>query len=113
MKFYKSFKHALNMVLHSKIRSWLTILGIVIGVAAVVAITSLGQSLQQDINSQLGALGGDLVTIRAGASRASGFFGGGGREGQVGGITSSASKEEIVLDKTDVQALRGVEDIKL
>jgi len=41
MKVYKCFKHALDMVLHSKLRSWLTILGIVIGVAAVIAIMSL------------------------------------------------------------------------
>jgi putative ABC transport system permease protein len=69
MRFHKSFKHALNMVLHSRLRSWLTILGIVIGVAAVIAIVSLGETLQQNVSSQLGALGGDLLTLRAGASR--------------------------------------------
>ena len=65
MKFRKSFKHALNMVLHAKLRSWLTILGIVIGVAAVIAIVSLGEALQQDMTSQLGDLGGDILTLTA------------------------------------------------
>jgi len=110
MKFYKSFKHALNMVLHAKLRSWLTILGIVIGVAAVIAIVSLGESLKSDIGSQLGALGGDLLTLRAGASRASGFRGPGQ---DFNGGSSSATTKEIVLDKTDVQALKGISDIKL
>jgi putative ABC transport system permease protein len=110
MKFIKAFKHALNMVLHAKLRSWLTILGIVIGVAAVISIVSLGEGLQQDMNDQLGNLGGDILTLRAGAARASGF--GGGHGGDYGS-TSSASTEEIVVDKTDLQILKGISDIDL
>ncbi len=108
MKLRKAFKHALTMVLHSKLRSWLTILGIVIGVAAVISIVALGNALEEEIDSQLGNLGGDLVTLRAGASRAFGF--GPGRPDEGGG---SATTEEIVLDKTDVQALKGISDIKV
>ncbi|MFH2027680.1 MAG: ABC transporter permease [Nanoarchaeota archaeon] len=108
MRFQKAFKHALNMVVHAKLRSWLTILGIVIGVAAVIAIVSLGQSLQQEMDSQLGALGGDLLTLRAGVSRAQGFG-----PGMDFGESSSASTEEIVLDKTDLQVLRGIQYIKV
>ena len=52
MKLIKSFKHALNMVVHAKIRSWLTILGIVIGVAAVISIVSLGNALEANVTSQ-------------------------------------------------------------
>jgi putative ABC transport system permease protein len=113
MKLIKIFKHALGMVLHSKIRSWLTILGIVIGVAAVTAITSLGSGLQQEINSQLGALGGDLLTLRAGASRASGFGGGRGPEDFGGGSSSGATIKAIVIEKRDVQVLKGISDIKV
>ena len=105
MKLYKSFKHALNMVLHSKVRSWLTILGIVIGVAAVTSIMSLGQGLEQEINSQLNDLGADLLTITPGASRASGP--GSGRFGG-GASGSTATDEEVVLDRTDLQALKGI-----
>ncbi len=111
MKFRKSFKHALNMVLHAKLRSWLTILGIVIGVAAVIAIVSLGEGLQQDMTSRLGNLGGDLLTLTAGRSKASGF--GGGMHGGWGGKSSTATEEEIVIDKTDLQTLKGISDIKL
>ncbi|NQV08971.1 ABC transporter permease [Candidatus Woesearchaeota archaeon] len=110
MKFTKAFKHALNMVLHSKLRSWLTILGIIIGVAAVISIVAMGEALEQDMTSQLDDLGGDLLTLTAGASSAHSF--GQGRMGNFGG-SASATDEEIVLDKTDLQALKGVSDIKL
>jgi len=108
MKFRKAFKHALRMVLHAKVRSWLTILGIVIGVAAVIAIISIGQGLKVELNAQLNNLGGDLLTLRAGTSRAFGF----GPGGDFGGGTTATTKE-IVLDKTDVQVLRGDEYIKV
>ena len=69
MKTSKSMKLALNILLHSKLRSWLTIIGIVIGVAAVVAIISLGNSMSQDLESRLGGLGADIITVSPGASR--------------------------------------------
>lgn len=110
MKISKSFRHALNMVMNAKLRSWLTILGIVIGVAAVIAIVSLGEALQADMNSRLGDLGGDILTLSAGASKADRF--GPGKKGS-DGRSSQASEEEIVIDKTDLQALKGISYIKL
>jgi putative ABC transport system permease protein len=109
MKLVKAFKHAFNMVVHSKLRSWLTILGIVIGVASVISIISLGDALQADMTSQLGDLGGDILTVTAGASKAQKFgpgrmkFGGGG----------VATEDEVVVDKTDLQVLKGISNIKL
>jgi putative ABC transport system permease protein len=72
MRLSKIFKLSLNMLLHSKLRSWLTIIGIFIGVAAVVTIISLGQGLQQSVNSQISGLGQDIITISSGSSRAFG-----------------------------------------
>jgi len=109
MKVYKCFKHALDMVLHSRLRSWLTILGIVIGVAAVIAIMSLGSGLQQQVNSRLGGLGADIVTVTPGHSRGGGFFGRPGGEGGGGGAT--ATTKAVVLDRTDLQVLKGVPGI--
>jgi len=97
------------MVLHSKLRSWLTIVGIVIGVAAIIAIVSIGEGLQQQVASQLSELDGDVLTISPGASRGSRFGWGHGR----GGGSSSATDEEVVLDRTDLQALKGLTDIKV
>src|SRR5659263_257968 len=113
MKLNKCFKHAFNMVLHSKLRSWLTITGIVIGVAAVIAIVSIGDGMQQSLNAQLNALGGDIVTISAGFERGGG--GGFDRGGGGGGGSSGpqAVTKDIVLARSDLQALRGIPDIAL
>jgi len=109
MRISKCLKHAFNMVVHSKLRSWLTIIGIVIGVAAVIAIVSLGEGMEQSINDQLGDLGGDLLTLTAGFSKSSGW--GGHRIKTESG--SQASEEEIVIDRSDVQTLKGIPDILL
>ncbi len=112
MKLTKAFKHALNMVMHSKLRSWLTIIGIVIGVASVVAIMSIGAGLEQDITSRLSGVGADLLTITPGFSKASGFS---HRMPSVGGSANSATatEEEVVLDRTDVQVLKSIPEILL
>ncbi|VVB97242.1 MacB-like periplasmic core domain protein [uncultured archaeon] len=109
MKLNKCSKHAFNMVLHSKLRSWLTITGIVIGVAAVIAIVSIGDGMQQSLNAQMNALGGDIVTITPGFERGGGMFGyrGGGGGG------AQATTNQIVLGRSDVQALKGLPDILL
>jgi len=101
MRLNKIFKLSLNLLLHSKLRSWLTVIGIVIGVAAVVSIISIGQGLQNNVQSQIGGLGQDIITISSGSSRA---FGGGGREG-----SSTNSKH---LSTKDIQTLKLVPGIK-
>ncbi|MFH1315944.1 MAG: ABC transporter permease [Candidatus Woesearchaeota archaeon] len=113
MKFVKCLKHAFGMVLHSKIRSWLTILGIVIGVASVVAIMSIGGGMQETMVQQLGGLGGDILTLSAGSSRGFSMFRGGGRDIGEGGGGATATEKEIVLGRADVQALKGIPDIEL
>jgi putative ABC transport system permease protein len=101
------------MVLHSKLRSWLTITGIVIGVAAVIAIVSIGDGMQQTLNAQLNALGGDIVTITAGAERGGSMFGMRGGGGGGGSSGTQATTKEIVLGRSDLQALKGIPDILL
>lgn len=48
------------------IRSWLTLLGIFIGIATVVALISLGQGLQAAVNAQFGVSSTEVITIQAG-----------------------------------------------
>ena len=109
MKLEKAFKHALNMVMHAQLRSWLTILGIVIGVAAVVAIVSLGENLQNEMNSQFDQLGGDILTLRAGASRAFGF--GPGRDGPGSGGGSAVEEGEAAAQEGNQDTLSGLYDM--
>ncbi|MCK4884116.1 MAG: ABC transporter permease [Candidatus Diapherotrites archaeon] len=115
MKFLKCLKHAFNMIVHSKLRSWLTILGIIIGVSAVIAIVSIGEGLQQTLNSQLDGLSGDILTLTAGYSKSTSMFsgGGGGKNFSTSTTSSIASTEEIILSRKDVQALKLIPDIAL
>jgi len=110
MKLTKCLKHAFSMVVHSQLRSWLTILGIVIGVASVISIVSLGNGMEASINSQMGDLGGDIVTISAGYSKGGEKFGPGRMKS---GASSGATEDEVVVDRSDYQVLRGISDISI
>ncbi len=95
MKTFDTFRLSLSHVKKSKLRSWLTIIGIVIGVAAVVAIISIGQGMQESVQARLGSLGADLITVTPGFSRASGGGFEGGRGG--GGSTNLTNKDVNVI----------------
>jgi len=108
MKLQKSFKLALNILVHSKLRSWLTIIGIVIGVASVVAIVSIGEGAQASIQERLGGLGADIITVSPGFSRASGGFRGGPEGERTSTTTSKATKN---LTQKDVQVIKSIEGV--
>ena len=75
MRLVDSFKLSINSILHRKLRSWLTLLGIVVGVAAVVAIVSVGEGAQASVGEQLSQFGADMITVAPGFTRAEGFGG--------------------------------------
>jgi len=59
---------ALDNLKHRGIRSWLTIIGIFIGIAAVVSLISLGQGLQDAVTGQFKTLSGDNLIIQSSSS---------------------------------------------
>ena len=65
MKPAKILKIALNMVKANKLRSWLTIIGVIIGIASVMAIVTTGEYFQEQVTETLESLGGDTITIVA------------------------------------------------
>ena len=111
MKFKKSFRLALNILLHSKLRSWLTIIGIVIGVAAIVAIVSIGEGAQASVQERLGGLGADIITVSPGFQRAAGGFRGGFGGGGGGGGNAATTTSAKNLTSRDVQVVKSVEGI--
>jgi len=60
------FKTALMALIVSKSRSALTILGIVIGIAAIILVVSIGSSAEGIIVGELGGLGAETIVIRPG-----------------------------------------------
>ncbi|HEY3362771.1 MAG TPA: ABC transporter permease [Methanosarcina sp.] len=65
MKPGKILKIALNMVKANKLRSWLTIIGIIIGIASVMAIVTTGEYFEKEVTKTLEGFGGDTITIVA------------------------------------------------
>ena len=84
---------AQSLVVH-KMRSFLTMLGVVIGVGAVIALVAVGQGTQAQVISRFAALGSNLLTVTAGTNFG---FSRGGLQQNVRQLTNS-----------DVDAIRGL-----
>lgn len=67
MNILNLFKVSLRAVANNKMRSFLSMLGIIIGVAAVIIMMSIGQGSKESIRSELSTMGTNLLTIRPGA----------------------------------------------
>ena len=92
MKWRMLLKVALKSIARNKMRSLLTMLGIIIGVGAVITLVALGQGSQRDIEGQVASLGTNLMIIMPGSSHFGGVQGGTGSLG--------------TLQLSDVTALR-------
>jgi len=110
MKFNDIVRFSLSSLMHRRLRSWLTILGIIIGVAAVVSIISIGSGTQQMITSQLGGLGADIITISSGSNRAFAIMGGPG--GDFERSQTATSSENQNLTTKDIQVIKSVSGVK-
>ena len=91
------FKLAFKNLKHRGLRSWLTILGVLIGIAAVVSLISMGQGLQSAITGQFSSLDVDKLTIQ---NAGTGF-----------GPPGSTSVEK--LNQHDVDLLKSIRGVDL
>ena len=66
------FKIALRAIAANKLRSFLTMLGIIIGVAAVIAMIAIGEGSKHSIQSNIASMGSNMINIRPGSSRSHG-----------------------------------------
>jgi len=71
-------KVAIKSILKSRMRSLLTALGIIIGVAAVVVMVAIGDGAQMQVEQQIASLGSNLIVIFPGSSSSGGVRGGAG-----------------------------------
>src|SRR5580700_6276666 len=63
---------ALKALQRNKLRAFLTMLGIIIGVAAVIAMVAIGQGSKKSIQDQLSSMGSNMITIRPNSNVAAG-----------------------------------------
>jgi len=97
MKWRKLIKVALQSILKNRMRSLLTTLGMIIGVASVISLLALGKGSQKDITNQVAGLGTNMIIIHPDST-----FSGGVRGG-------SGSRATLTLD--DVESLREQPDL--
>lgn len=67
MNILNLFKVSIRAVANNKMRSFLSMLGIIIGVAAVIIMMSIGQGSKESIRAELSTMGTNLINIRPGA----------------------------------------------
>lgn len=67
MRLLNLFKIAFKAIVLNKVRSLLTMLGIIIGVASVIAMLAIGEGSKQSIRTTISAMGANMITIRPGA----------------------------------------------
>lgn len=89
---YSVFMLAIHSVARNMLRSFLTILGIVIGVSAVITMVTLGNGATQAIQMQISSLGTNLLMVRPGQR---GFGGGGGGVPQFTEMDATVVASEI------------------
>jgi putative ABC transport system permease protein len=98
---WQTFFIALRALRRNKMRSTLTALGIIIGVASVVAMVAVGNGAQARITSQVSALGQNLLTVFAGSRRSGGVSSGLGSASTI----TLADADAIAREVTDVAAV--------
>ncbi len=91
----ETIRVALGALRANKMRSLLTMLGIVIGVAAVIAVVALGNGAQKQINDRITALGTTLLTINPGQAQQGGVRTGGGG----GGARLTTDDAQALIDR--------------
>ncbi|MFH0972035.1 MAG: ABC transporter permease [Candidatus Micrarchaeota archaeon] len=66
-------EYAIANMQHRQLRSWLTVMGIVIGIASIVLLVSIGQGLDKEIKNQLSSIGTKYITLTPGSPYEGGF----------------------------------------
>jgi macrolide transport system ATP-binding/permease protein len=94
-KFLDYLRQAISAMLSHKMRSILSILGILIGVSAVIAMLALGQGAKETIEKQLASLGSNLLIVMPGSSKVHGV------SLQTGAVTRFTFNDVAAIAKLD------------
>jgi len=78
MRYYEILRIAFDALIRNKMRSLLTMLGIIIGVGAVIAMVAIGQGAQATVEAQISSLGTNVLMVFSSSSRSGGVSGGAG-----------------------------------
>ena len=96
-------EESISAILSNKARSGLTILGIVIGIASVIAMVSIGEGTSNSIQTSIQSLGSNLMMVSPGAQRTQGFQASSGR-----GSAQTLTLEDANAIKKDISLATAV-----
>ena len=97
---------ALESIRHAKLRSFLTMLGIIIGVSSVVTVIALGAGVKRDITSQVAGFGTNLIQVSPGKLFTT------DEEGNRSGFNPSSSFGVSTLTEQDVKIIQEIEGVE-
>ena len=105
------FNIAIRAIRANKMRSILTSLGIIIGVAAVIVMLAVGNGAQKSIQDDMKTMGTNLIMIRSGTTTSSGARGGFGSQPTMKGADGDAIQEKIAKIKLAAPVLNDTAQI--
>jgi macrolide transport system ATP-binding/permease protein len=99
-QFLEYLRQAVGAMVSHKMRSFLSILGILIGVAAVIAMLAVGTGAKESIEKQLMSLGSNLIQVMPGSARVHGISSG------AGGVTRFTFQDVAAIEKLSDEVKR-------
>lgn len=90
MNFLQAFRMAVKSILSSKMRSFLTMLGIIIGIFSVIVLIAMGEGTKKDISDSISSMGTNLITIS---------------------LTGNRDRKITTDEIADLKTMPGIEDI--
>jgi putative ABC transport system permease protein len=110
-RLFASLRIALRALIANKMRSALTMLGIIIGVSAVIAMIAVGSGAKQQIDEQIASMGSNLLMVQSGSSTSGGFRGGAGTVATLTVYDAKAIETEIPGVKYVAPSINGVAQV--
>lgn len=102
-EFIETFLESFNTLTLNKLRTGLAMLGIIIGIGSVIALLSLGQATQKQIENQIQSLGANLLTVSPGSQSS-----GGVRGAQGGGTSLTLSDAQAIEESPSITTISNV-----
>src|SRR5690349_14046935 len=99
----ESVQEAVGTLSINKLRTGLAMLGIIIGIGSVIALVSLGQATQQQIQNQIQSLGANLLTVNPDAQNTAGVRGAAG-----GGTTLTVDDATAIKTSAQITTIANV-----
>jgi len=107
LKPWEALRVAVRALLRNKLRSFLTALGIMIGVGAVIAMVAIGQGARAQVEAAFAAMGTNVLIISAGTSTSHGARGGSGTQPTLAWDDLKAIEDEIPAVRRAAPRLHG------